>query len=212
MKTLHQLQSRGIDNGNLSCCGLTTEEHHGCISHWCALSSTSPNQQHITSSSKCSATTQQQLQSGPSVDTRPLRSSWKWTSRHARKARCTNSNQQPGTNLSYQEKATITKALMIPSQEKGADRLLSRPEQVIMTRLRTEHNRWYAHMHKKLQMVLSADCPFGEEDWQTTEHILQNCKGHDQERYTAWPTETTLLSENTWWRTTEFILVTGLTV
>ena len=86
------------------------------------------------------------------------------------------------------------------------------PEQVIMTRLRTEHNRWYAHMHKKLQMVLSADCPFGEEDWQTTEHILQNCKGHDQERYTAWLTETTLLSENTWWRTTEFILVTGLTV
>ena len=30
-----QLQSifRGIDDDNLSCCGLTTQEHHGCISH-----------------------------------------------------------------------------------------------------------------------------------------------------------------------------------
>ena len=32
-KRLHQLQSRGIDDGHISCCGLTAEEHHGCISH-----------------------------------------------------------------------------------------------------------------------------------------------------------------------------------
>ena len=72
--------------------------------------------------------------------------------------------EQPGANVSYQEKATITKALMMPSQEKGAYNLLSRPEQVIMVTLRTEHNRWNAHMHKKLKMVPSAVCPFGEED------------------------------------------------
>ena len=154
---------------------LTTEEHRGCISHWCAFSSTSHDQQHIATSSKSSATTQQQLQSGPTVDTHPLRNSWKWTRRNAYKARCTN-------------RATITKALMITCQEKGAYHILSRPEQVIMVRLRIEHNRWNAHMHKKLKMVPLAVCLFGEEDL----HILQNCKRHDQERSSASPTETTL--------------------
>ena len=72
--------------------------------------------------------------------------------------------EQPGANVSYQEKATITKALMMPSQEKGTYNLLSRPEQVILVTLRTEHNRWNAHMHKKLKMVPAAVCPFGEED------------------------------------------------
>jgi len=77
---------------------------------------------------------------------------------------------------------------MITCQEKGAYHILSRPEQVIMVRLRIEHNRWNAHMHKKLKMVPLAACLFGEEDL----HILQNCKRHDQERSSASPTETTL--------------------
>ena len=64
--------------------------------------------------------------------------------------------EQPGANVSYQEKVTITKALMIPSQEKGAYHILSRPEQVIMVRLRTERNQWWAHMHNNLKMVPSA--------------------------------------------------------
>ena len=85
-----QLQSRGIDDGNHFYCGLTTEEHHGCISHWCALSSTNSDQQHIATSSKSSAITQQQMQSGPSVDTRPLWSSWTLICRQVRKERCTN--------------------------------------------------------------------------------------------------------------------------
>ena len=34
--------------------------------------------------------------------------------------------------------------------------------------VRTEHNRWNAHMHTKLEMVQSVDCPFGEEDGKTT--------------------------------------------
>ena len=43
----------------------------------------------VTSSkSKGSATTQKQLHTGP-PDTRPLRSSWKWTGRQPRKERCT---------------------------------------------------------------------------------------------------------------------------
>ena len=79
-------------------------------------------------------------------------------------------------NVSYKEKATITKALMIPNQEKGAYHLLSRPEHVIMVKLRTKYNRWWAHMHKKLKMVPSAACPFGEEDWHTKEHIPSHWK------------------------------------
>jgi len=55
----------------------TAEDHPGCISNGCALSYTSPAYQQIVIPSKSSATTQQQLQSGPSVDTRPVRSSWK---------------------------------------------------------------------------------------------------------------------------------------
>ena len=73
------------------------------------------------------------------MDTRTLRSSWKLTSRHTRKADA--QTEQPGANVSYQEKVTITKALMIPSQENDGYHLLSRPEQVIMVRLRTAHNR-----------------------------------------------------------------------
>ena len=59
--------------------------------------------------------------------------------------------EQPGGNVSYQEKATITKAIMMPSQEKDAYNLFSRSEQVMMVRLKTGHIRMHAHMHKKLK-------------------------------------------------------------
>ena len=51
------------------------EGHHGCISHKCTLSYTTPDQQQIATSSKSCGTTKQQLQSGPSVATHPLWSS-----------------------------------------------------------------------------------------------------------------------------------------
>ena len=91
--------------------------------------------------------------------------------------------EQPGANVSYQEKVTITKAFMMPSQEKGANHLLSRPEHVITVRLRTGDNQWNTHMHKQLK-IPSAACPCGEE-YQTNEHVLQNCERHDQERSAA---------------------------
>jgi len=87
--------------------------------------------------------------------------------------------------VSYRENAIITKAFMVTSQEKDAYHLLSRPELVIMVRLRTEHNQWNAHMYNKLKIVPSAACVFGEGDLQTMEHILQNCKRHDPERSAA---------------------------
>ena len=66
--------------------------------------------------------------------------------------------EQPGANVSYQENAIITKALMMPSQAKDACHLLSRPEQVIMVRLRTGTNQSNSHMYNKLKIVPSASC------------------------------------------------------
>ena len=60
---------------------------------------------------------------------------------------------QSGANVSYQEKATITKALMTQSQDKGGYNLFSGSDQVIMVRLRTARTRLKAHMHTKLEMV-----------------------------------------------------------
>jgi len=45
--------------------------------------------------------------------------------------------EQPGANVSYQEEAAITKACMMPSQEKDAYNPFSRSEQVMMVRLNT---------------------------------------------------------------------------
>ena len=84
--------------------------------------------------------------------------------------------EQPVANVSYQEKAISTKALMMPSQEKDAYHLLSRPEQVIMVILRPGNNQWNARMYTNLKMVPSDACLFGEEEWQTMGHLLQNCK------------------------------------
>ena len=95
------------------------------------------------------------------------------------------------------EKATITKAITMPSKWKDDYQLLCMSEQVILARLRTGHNRLNTHMHKKPKMVLWAVCPCGEED-QTKEHILQNCERHDQNKYTDWPTEKTL-NQTVWW-------------
>ena len=141
------------------------------------------------------------------MDTRPLRCFWKWTSRHTRERSC---------YCELPKYPTITKAIMMPSQEKDAYQLFSMSEQVIMIRLRTGHSRLNAHMHNKLNMVLWAACTCGEED-QTNEQILQNCERHDQKRYAAWPTEKTLNQklygdEENIRHTTKYILDTGLTV
>jgi len=49
----------------------------------------------------------------------------------------------------------------MPCQEKDAYRVPSRPEQVIMVRMRTGNNKWNARMHKKLKMVPPAASLFG---------------------------------------------------
>jgi len=71
-------------------------------------------------------------------------------------------------------------------------------------------------MYKKYRLVQSPKCPCGEED-QTTEHVLQRCKRHDQERAATWPQETTLQQKlyvdvEDLRRTTSFIVDTGVVV
>ena len=63
--TIHAAARRHYSNYKYShsCLAVDSkpEDHHGCISHSCAISSTTPDQQQMATSSKNSATTQQQL-------------------------------------------------------------------------------------------------------------------------------------------------------
>ena len=124
--------------------------------------------------------------------------------------------EQPHASVSYQEKITIIKTLMRPRQGKDAYHVLSRPEQVMMVRLRPGHNILNAHMHTQLKLVPSPVFPCGEEE-QTTEHVLQRCRRHHQERTSMWTSETPLHQKlygelQDLRRTTQFISATGLTV
>jgi len=125
-------------------------------------------------------------------------------------------SEQPNTSVSYSEKVAIIKTLMRPRQEKDAYHQLSRPEQVVIVRLRSGHNRLNAHMYRKYKLVPSPLCPCGEEE-QNTEHILQRCKRHDQERKATWPSEIPLSRKlfgdrGDLMRTTQFISATGVIV
>jgi len=71
-------------------------------------------------------------------------------------------------------------------------------------------------MYKNYRLVHSPKCPCEEED-QTTEHVLQRCKRHDQERAATWPQETTLQQKlygdvEDLRRTTYFIVDTSVVV
>jgi hypothetical protein len=109
------------------------------------------------------------------------------------------------------------KALTKPRQELDAYHSLNRPEQVMMVRLRSGHNRLNAHMNKKYRLVQSPVCPCAGEKDQTAEHVLQRCKRHDQERAATWTQETTLQQRLYGYveelrRSTSFIVDTGVVV
>ena len=55
---------------------------------------------------------------------------------------------------------------------------LNRPEQVLLFRMRTGHNRHSAHMHSKFKAGESEMCPCNA-DIMTSEHLLQRCQSHD---------------------------------
>ena len=58
---------------------------------------------------------------------------------------------------------------------------LNRPEQVILFRLRTGHNRLHAHMYSKFEVGESEMCPH-KTDILTAEHLL-----HDALMHNMWP-------------------------
>ena len=103
------------------------------------------------------------------------------------KRRATN-NQLP-----FPEKNNIVKTALKPRQEKDAYRLLDRPSHAVLARLRSGHNRFNAHMYRKLKFVPCPTCPCGEED-QTTEHVLQRCNRNQPELIEQWPSATSLLT------------------
>ena len=63
---------------------------------------------------------------------------------------------------------------------------LNGPEQVILFRLRTAHNRLNTNIYNKFKVGESETCPCNA-DIMTAEHLLQHCQPHDALRRHMWP-------------------------
>ena len=93
---------------------------------------------------------------------------------------------------------------------------LNRPEQVILFRLRTGHNRLNANMCNKFKVGESEMCPFNA-DIMTAEHLLQHSRLHDALRLDMWP-EPILLRDKLYGsleelrRTAAFARATGISI
>ena len=93
---------------------------------------------------------------------------------------------------------------------------LNRPEQVILFRLRTGHNRLNAHMYNKFKVGESEICPCNA-DIMTAEHQLQHCRLLGAMRRDMWP-EPTLLRDKLYGnleelrRTAAFVRATGISI
>ena len=92
----------------------------------------------------------------------------------------------------------------------------NRPEQVILFRLRTGHNRLNAHMYNKFKVGEPEMCSCNA-DIMTAEHLLQYCRLHDAIRRDMWP-EPTLLRDKLYGnpeelrRTAAFVRTTGISI
>ena len=71
--------------------------------------------------------------------------------------------EQHANNVSFSEKKTIIRALIMPRSQRDDYYLLSRKQQVILVRLCTGHNRLNSHMHHKLKLAPSPTCPCGQD-------------------------------------------------
>ena len=125
---------------------------------------------------------------------------------------------------SYTDEKTITKTLSKKKWKQQhpnynqSDSLhkLNRPEQVILFRLRTGHNRLYAHMYSKFKVGESEMCPCNA-DIMTAEHLLQHCQLHDALRRDMWPEPKPLRDKlygnlEELRRTAAFMRVTGISL
>ena len=132
--------------------------------------------------------------------------------------------EQTDNLVSYDEVRTIIKAqqrkkwqLQHPRHNpKDSYYLLRRKEQVTVFRLRTGHNRLRHHMHTKLGIGETGECPCGQGQM-TADHILQCCPTYAAARSEVWPTPTALEAKLSGdladlQRTTAFIDRTGLDI
>ena len=93
---------------------------------------------------------------------------------------------------------------------------LNRPEQVILFRLRTGHNRLSVHTYNKLK-VGESEMYSCNADIMTAEHLLQHCPLHDVMRRDMWP-EPTLLKDKLYGnleelkRTAAFVRATRISI
>ena len=97
-------------------------------------------------------------------------------------------NQEQQNNpANLTEMKTIIKSLFHTPHPHDSYHQLSRPEQVVIFRLRTGHSKLNQHLHRKLNMVPSPMCTCGD-----SEHILQTCRIFKDLRESIWTTPTTL--------------------
>ena len=118
--------------------------------------------------------------------------------------------------VSFTEMKTIIKSLHNTPQQQDSYHQLSRPEQTIIFRLRTGHNRLNQHLYRVMKVIPSPMCPCGETE-QNTEHFLQTCKLHLAQRQKIWdqPTpikEKLLGSLEDLQKTARFVVETGTLV
>ena len=123
---------------------------------------------------------------------------------------------QENNPVNLEEVKTIIKTLHRTPQPQDSYHLLSRPQQVVIFRLRTGHNRLNQHLHKKMHVVPSPMCPCGEAE-QDMAHILQDCRSHQLLRAEIWPTPESLYNKlygpvDALQRTTDYISRSGLQV
>nr|KAG5713187.1 hypothetical protein BaRGS_007714 [Batillaria attramentaria] len=91
--------------------------------------------------------------------------------------------EQEARHVSYAEEKTIVKALSKKTwkeqhpncNESDSYHKLNRPDQVILFRLRTGHNRLNAHMYSKFRIGESEKCACNA-DVMNAEHLLQHCQ------------------------------------
>ena len=99
---------------------------------------------------------------------------------------------KPDVPVTYHQKKRMIKSVRKPPTPAQDDyHVMDRPEQVIILRLRTGHNRLRNHIYTKFKIGESAMCTCGLAP-QTANHILQDCPKYDISRRSFWPRETTV--------------------
>ena len=132
--------------------------------------------------------------------------------------------EQNDRSTTFQEAKTIIKAKQHKKwmqthphyNRQDPYHLLSRPEQVIIFRLRTGHNRLNHHLYTKFRIGQSDQCPC-QTGSQTTEHLLQACPLHEATRSQTWTEETPVAKKiygtlEDLQRTASFVGATGVSI